>query len=85
MSHSGMKLRHVTKDLKPLVWAVIPYTINGNLSVLEVNSNRGLSSDDQTSTGSILHLMGWKYSDLVLRILTQTLQRYETKLALSRF
>jgi D-alanine-D-alanine ligase len=60
-------------------------TVNGNLSVLEVNANCGLSSDDQTSTGSILHLMGWKYSDLILRILTQTLQRYETKFALSRF
>jgi D-alanine-D-alanine ligase len=50
-------------------------TVNGNLSVLEVNANCGLSGDDQTSTGSILRLMGWNYSDLLLRILGQTLQR----------
>jgi D-alanine-D-alanine ligase len=49
-------------------------TANGKLSVLEVNANCGLSGDDQTSTGSILQLMGWKYSDLIARILAQTLQ-----------
>ena len=52
-------------------------TVNGKLSVLEVNANCGLSGDDQTSTGSILKLMGWSYSDLLLRIIDQTLQRYE--------
>ena len=50
-------------------------TANGNLSVLEANANCGLSGDDQTSTGSILQLMGNSYADLVLRILIQTLNR----------
>lgn len=51
-------------------------TVNGNLSVLEVNANCGLSGDDQTSTGSILRLMGSSYADLVLCILNQTLKRH---------
>jgi len=49
-------------------------TVNGQLSVLEVNGNCGLSGDDQTSTGSILQLMGWTLADLLLRIIDQTLQ-----------
>jgi len=48
-------------------------TVNGRLSVLEVNGNCGLSGDDQTSTGSILQLMGWDLSDLIVRIIHQTL------------
>jgi D-alanine-D-alanine ligase len=52
-------------------------TVNGKLSVLEVNANCGLSGDDETSTGSILQLMGMRYSGLVQRILNQTLKRYK--------
>ena len=51
-------------------------TVNGKLSVLEVNANCGLSGDDQTSTGSMLQLMGWNYPGLLLRIIDQTLQRH---------
>jgi D-alanine-D-alanine ligase len=50
-------------------------TVNGRLSVLEVNANCGLSGDDQTSTGSILKLMGSSYPELIRRILDQTLER----------
>ena len=50
-------------------------TVNGELSVLEVNANCGLSGDDQTSTGSILQLMGWSLPELLSRIIEQTLQR----------
>jgi len=50
---------------------------SGQLSVLEVNANCGLSGDDQTSTGSILQLMGWTFPDLLDRIISQTLQRLE--------
>lgn len=46
---------------------------SGRLSLLEVNANCGLSGDDQTSTGSILQLMGGTYADLVRRILLQAL------------
>jgi D-alanine-D-alanine ligase len=49
--------------------------VNGKLSVLEVNANCGLSGDDQTSTGSILQLMGWNLPGLLSRIIDQTLQR----------
>lgn len=51
-------------------------TVNGKLSVLEVNANCGLSGDDQTSTGSILQLLRWNYADLVCRIISQTLERH---------
>jgi hypothetical protein len=54
-------------------------TVNESLSVLEANANCGLSGDDQTSTGSILQLMESGYSDLVARILSQTLQRHKIK------
>ncbi len=53
-------------------------TVNGKLSVLEVNANCGLSGDSETSTGSLLQLMGSRYSGLVLRILNQTLERYNS-------
>jgi D-alanine-D-alanine ligase len=56
-------------------------TINGRLSVLEVNANCGLSGDDQTSTGSILQLMGWDFPGLLLRIIRQTLQYHESGVA----
>ena len=51
-------------------------TVNDRLSVLEVNANCGLSGDDQTSTGSILRLMGWNLPGLLARIIDQTLQRH---------
>jgi D-alanine-D-alanine ligase len=54
-------------------------TVNGRLSVLEVNANCGLSGDDQTSTGSILQLMGSSYPALIRRILDQTLERSRTR------
>lgn len=50
-------------------------TIDGTLSVLEVNANCGLSGDDQTSTGSILQLMSWTLSGLIARLIAQTLER----------
>ncbi len=50
-------------------------TVSGRLSVLEVNANCGLSGDDQTSTGSMLHLMGWSFPALLHRIIQQTWQR----------
>jgi hypothetical protein len=53
-------------------------TVNGKLSILEVNANCGLSGDSETSTGSILQLMGCRYSDLLARILNQTLLRFKT-------
>ncbi|NJD11150.1 MAG: hypothetical protein FIB01_12210 [Gemmatimonadetes bacterium] len=51
-------------------------TVNGRLSVLEVNANCGLSGDDQTSTGSILQLMGWHLPGLLARIIRQTMARH---------
>ena len=53
-------------------------TVNGKLSVLEVNANCGLSGDDQTSTGSILQLLRWNYADLVCRIINQSLERHRS-------
>jgi D-alanine-D-alanine ligase len=53
-------------------------TVNGKLSLLEVNANCGLSGDDQTSTGSILRLMGWDFPGLLLRLVTQTLDHSES-------
>jgi D-alanine-D-alanine ligase len=50
-------------------------TGSGELCVLEVNANCGLSEDDQTSTGSILALNGWSYAELLGRILEQTIER----------
>ncbi len=50
-------------------------TVNGRLSVLEVNANCGLSGDCETSTGWILQLMGWHFPGLLQRIIEQTLQR----------
>ena len=50
-------------------------TVNGRLSVLEVNANCGLSGDHETSTGWILQLMGWHFPGLLRRIIDQTLQR----------
>jgi len=41
----------------------------GELFVLEVNANCGLSEDDQTSTGCILKLAGMKLADLLKEIL----------------
>lgn len=51
-------------------------TVNGRLSVLEVNANCGLSGDEQTSIGSILALMGWDLTGLLSRIIDQTLRRH---------
>lgn len=53
-------------------------TVDEHLSVLEVNGNCGLSGDDQTSTGSILRLMGWDLGGLLRRIIDETLERWET-------
>ncbi len=50
-------------------------TINGRLSVLEVNANCGLSGDNETSTGAILQRMGWHFPGLLQRIIRQTLER----------
>jgi D-alanine-D-alanine ligase len=44
-----------------------------SLYVLEVNSNCGLSSDDQTSVGKILELSGYSFFDLIGEILCQPL------------
>lgn len=52
-------------------------TVNGALSVLEVNANCGLSGDDQTSTGSILQLMGWTFPDLLRHLIQQALERHQ--------
>lgn len=52
-------------------------TRNGRLSVLEVNANCGLSGDAQTSTGSILTLMGWSFPGLLGRIAGETLLRWD--------
>ena len=41
----------------------------GELFVLEVNANCGLSQDDQTSTGCILRLAGMSLADLLKEIL----------------
>lgn len=53
-------------------------TVNGRLSVLEVNANCGLSGDNETSTGWILQLMGWHFPGLLRRIIDQTLQRAQS-------
>jgi D-alanine-D-alanine ligase len=42
---------------------------NGELFVLEVNANCGLSEDDQTSTGGILKLAGMALAELLRSIL----------------
>jgi D-alanine-D-alanine ligase len=42
---------------------------SGDLFVLEVNANCGLSEDDQTSTGCILKLAGMTLADLLGSIL----------------
>ena len=42
---------------------------SGELFVLEVNANCGLSEDDQTSTGCILKLAGMTLADLLGSIL----------------
>jgi D-alanine-D-alanine ligase len=47
----------------------------GELSVLEVNANCGLSGDEQTSSGNLLRLMGWNFPGLLGHILEQTLER----------
>jgi D-alanine-D-alanine ligase len=41
----------------------------GEMFVLEVNANCGLSEDDQTSTGCILKLAGMTLADLLGSIL----------------
>jgi D-alanine-D-alanine ligase len=43
--------------------------MTGEMSVLEVNANCGLSEDDQTSTGCILKLAGLTLADLLGSIL----------------
>jgi D-alanine-D-alanine ligase len=45
----------------------------GELFVLEVNANCGLSEDDQTSTGCILKISGMKLSELLEMILRDAL------------
>jgi D-alanine-D-alanine ligase len=45
----------------------------GELFVLEVNANCGLSEDDQTSTGCILKIAGMKLSELLKMILRDAL------------
>ena len=52
-------------------------TVNGRLSVLEVNANCGLSGDDETSTGSILQLMGSSFPELLARLIDQALERQQ--------
>jgi D-alanine-D-alanine ligase len=42
---------------------------SGELFVLEVNANCGLSEDDQTSTGCILKLAGMTLAELLRTIL----------------
>jgi D-alanine-D-alanine ligase len=46
---------------------------SGELFVLEVNANCGLSEDDQTSTGCILKLAGMRLADLLDSILKDAL------------
>jgi D-alanine-D-alanine ligase len=46
---------------------------SGELFVLEVNANCGLSEDDQTSTGCILKLAGMTLAELVGAILTEAI------------
>lgn len=46
------------------------------LFVLEVNSNCGISSDDQTSVGQILNLSGRSYANLLSDILNDALARH---------
>jgi D-alanine-D-alanine ligase len=48
----------------------------GKLHCLEVNANCGLSGNDQTSTGCILHLSGIRFSQLLGKIIDQALERY---------
>jgi len=47
---------------------------SGELLVLEVNANCGLSEDDQTSTGCILKLAGMTLADLLRAILEEALR-----------
>ena len=47
----------------------------GELQVLEVNSNCGITSDDQTSVGRILMLNGIAMSDVIGQILADALSR----------
>jgi D-alanine-D-alanine ligase len=50
---------------------------SGELFVLEVNSNCGISSDDQTSVGQILRLSGASYTHLLSEILNDAVIRHE--------
>ncbi len=47
----------------------------GQLQLLEVNANCGLSGDDETSTGSILEIAGMRFSSLLAAILEHALGR----------
>jgi D-alanine-D-alanine ligase len=49
----------------------------GELFVLEVNANCGVSDDDQTSCGCILRLDGISFPDLLRMILEESLVRHE--------
>lgn len=51
----------------------------GDLFVLEVNANCGISSDNQTSVGQILRLSGGSYTGLLAEILEEALKRYEAR------
>jgi D-alanine-D-alanine ligase len=44
--------------------------VTGQLYVLEVNANCGISSDHQTSTGQILMLTGTPFHELLADILS---------------
>jgi D-alanine-D-alanine ligase len=49
----------------------------GELYVLEVNANCGISSDNQTSVGQILRLSGGSFSHLLGEILDEALRRQD--------
>jgi D-alanine-D-alanine ligase len=46
---------------------------SGEMFVLEVNANCGLSEDDQTSTGCILKIAGMTLAELLRSILRDAL------------
>ena len=48
---------------------------NGQLQLLEVNANCGISGDDETSTGSILEIAGLRFSSLLTSVLEHALSR----------
>ncbi|SDI24632.1 hypothetical protein [Propionivibrio dicarboxylicus] len=50
---------------------------SGRLHVLEVNANCGLSGDDQTSLGNILHFAGLSFPDLIGTIISKTMSSFD--------